>query len=227
VTAAAWRRITLATRDGSVTCGGKRSSAVARGPGIARARGVRSLTVIVVVVLVAAWAMLRQLPTTAASAVPVAPSRLAEVRSVALDGHRLPVARLRAVIATQPGAQLHSEQLERDRAAMERELGAMGYLAARIEAPDVTFDAAGAAYVTFEVHQGALFHLREVSVTGPGKDAAVVTLGPGDAAIRTRIEATRQALAELLARRGRPSLVELSVHTDLAAAVVDVTFATR
>lgn len=188
---------------------------------------MRSVTVLFVVVLVAAWAMLRELPTTAASAVAPAASRAQEVRSVSLDGHRVPAARLRAVISTRPGAQLHSEQLERDREAMERELAAQGYLAARVEPAIVTFDGAGAAYVTFEVDQGALFHLRSVTVTGPGKDAAVVTLAAGDDAIRTRIDATRQAIGDALARRGRPTAVELSVHTDLAAAAVDVAFATR
>lgn len=61
----------------------------------------------------------------------------------------------------------------------------------------------------------------------PGQDAAVVTLVAGDQARRDRIEQARVALADALARRGKPATVELSVRTDLAAAAVDVTLTTR
>lgn len=191
---------------------------------------MRSLGIFMAVVIVAAWATLRHLPNISANAEaavdrPIA--RLQEVRSIALDGHRLQSSRLRDVLETRPGQQLDSARLERDRDAMERELAGLGYLAARVEPGVVTFDAAGAAYVTFEIDQGKLFHLRNVSVTGPGKDAAVVTLAPGDDAVRARIDHARQALADGLARRGKPATVELSVHTDLAAAAVDVILATR
>lgn len=179
--------------------------------------------------IVAAWATFRQLPTTTASADGVAPppARLQEVRSVSLDGHKLPLARLREVLATRPGDQLDTARLERDRDAMEHQLADLGYLAARVEPAVITFDAGGAAYVTFEVDQGKLFHLRNVEVSGAGKDAAVVTLAAGDDAIRHRIEHARDALAEALARRGKPASVQLSVRTDLAAAAVDVALATR
>jgi outer membrane protein assembly factor BamA len=110
---------------------------------------------------------------------------------------------------------------------MERALADLGYLAARVDPAVVTFDAAGAAYVTFEIEQGPLFYVRSVEVTGPGKDAAVVTLSPGDDAMRARIDRARQALTDGLARRGKPADVELSVRTDLAAAAVDVVLATR
>jgi outer membrane protein assembly factor BamA len=182
------------------------------------------------VVIMATWAMSRHLPNTSANAEaavdrPIA--RLQEVRSIALDGHRVVSARLRDVLETHPGQQVDSTRLERDREAMERELAGLGYLAARVEPAVVTFDAAGAAYITFEIDQGKLFHLRNVEVTGPGKDAGVVTLAAGDDAVRARIDHARQALAEGLARRGKPASVELSVHTDLAAAAVDVVLATR
>jgi len=183
-----------------------------------------------VIVIVAAWAMLRQLPTTSAQPSTVAaprPGEPREVRSVSLDGDRLPQARLRAVLETHPGERLRPEGLVRDRAAMERELADEGYLAARVDPAEVAFDAAGAAYVTFEIELGALFHLRSVEVTGPGKGVEVVTLAAGDDARRARIEATRLALGEALSRRRRSAAVELSVHTDLAAAAVDVVFATR
>jgi hypothetical protein len=191
---------------------------------------VRSIVFVVALVIVAAWLMIRRGPVTSANAEtavdrPIA--RLEQVRSVSLDGHRLPAARLRAVLETHPGDQLDAGRLGRDRDAMERALSDLGYLAAHVEPAQVTFDAAGAAYVTFEVDQGPMFHLRNVEVTGPGKGAAVVTLAPGAAAVGGRIEQARSALAEGLTLRGRPATVELSVRTDLAAAAVDVVLATR
>jgi outer membrane protein assembly factor BamA len=190
---------------------------------------VRSLALFTAAVIVAAWAVIRN-PHTAANAEaavdrPVA--RLQEVRSLSFDGRGLPSARLRDVLETHPGQQLDTARLARDRDAMERELAGLGYLAARVDPAVITFDLAGAAYITFEIDQGKLFHLRNVEVTGPGKDVAVVTLVSGDDAIRTRIDQARQALASGLARRGKPVTVELSVHTDLAAAAVDVSLATR
>jgi outer membrane protein assembly factor BamA len=191
---------------------------------------VRSIALGIAAVIVAVWAMFRHGPVTGASAqaaVSQAVGRPQEVRSVAFDGKRLQLARLREVIATRPGEQLDAARLETDRQAMERMLADLGYLAARVEPAEVTLDAAGAAYVSFAVDQGPMFHLRNIEVSGAGKDATVVTLAPGDDAIRGRIERARQALADVLARRGRPAAVELSVHTDVAAAVVDVVLATR
>ena len=191
---------------------------------------VRTIVFAVALVIVAAWLMFRHGPVTTANAEtavdrPIA--RLQEVRSVALDGHRLPSSRLRAVLETRPGERLDAGRLRRDRDAMERALSDTGYLAAHVAPAQVTFDAAGAAYVTFEVDQGPMFHLRNVEVTGAGRDATVVTLAPGDDAVRERIEHARSGLADGLARRGRQAQVELSVHTDLAAAAVDVVLATR
>ena len=182
------------------------------------------------VAVLAAWAMLRHGPTlttNAEAAVNRPVARLQEVRSVSLDGRRLLSAQLREVLETRPGQQLDPDRLKRDRDAMERALADLGYLAARVEPAVVSFDRAGAAYVTFEIDQGSMFHLRNVKVTGAGKDVTVVTLAAGDAAIRDRIERARQGLVDGLTRRGRAAQVELSVHTDLAAATVDVTFATR
>jgi outer membrane protein assembly factor BamA len=184
---------------------------------------------VIAVVIVAVWAMFRHGPVTPASAEGAVKqmARLQEVRSVALDGRRLMTSQLRQVIETRPGAQLDTEGLKRDREAMEHALADLGYLAAKVAPAVVTFDAAGAAYVSFEIDQGPMFHLRNVQVTGAGKDATVVTLVAGADAIRSRIERARQELADALARRGKPSAVELSVHTDVAAAAVDVVLATR
>ncbi|HEX3758313.1 MAG TPA: POTRA domain-containing protein [Kofleriaceae bacterium] len=184
----------------------------------------------IAIAIVAVWAMFRHGPVTTASAeaaVGQPAARLQEVRSVAFDGPRVRAAQLRQVMGTRPGAQLDTDRLGRDREAMERALADLGYLAARVEPARVTFDAAGAAYVTFAVDQGPMFHLRNVEITGAGRDATVVTLVAGDDALRSRIERARGELADALARRGRPATVELSIHTDVAAAAVDVVLATR
>lgn len=190
---------------------------------------VRSIAFLTAGVIMAAWAVFRypHLAANAEAAVDRPVARVQEVRSISFDGYKLAAARLREVLETRPGAQLDTDRLGRDRTAMERALAELGYLAACVEPAIVTFDAAGAAYVTFEIDQGPLFHLRRVEVTGPGSDVVVVTLAAGDEAIRARIEHARLALAEVLARRGRPAQVELSVHTDVAAAAVDVVLATR
>jgi outer membrane protein assembly factor BamA len=191
---------------------------------------VRVAASLIAVVIVGVWAMFRHGPVTTASAEaavgqPVA--RLQEVRSIAFDGPRVRSAQLRQVIGSRPGEPLDADRLRRDREAMERALSDLGYLAARVEPARVTFDAAGAAYVTFAVDQGPMFHLRNVAITGAGKGATVVTLAAGDDALRSRIERARGELADALARRGRPASVELSIHTDVAAAAVDVELATR
>jgi outer membrane protein assembly factor BamA len=190
---------------------------------------VRAIPLLTALVIVAAWAVIRHphIAANAEAAVNRPVARLQEVRSISLEGHQLALSRLREVIETHPGQQLDTDRLGRDRQAMENALTELGYLAARVEPAVVTFDAAGAAYVTFEIDQGRMFHLRGVEVTGPGKGAAVVTLTPGDEAVRAHLEHARQALADGLAGRGKPVRVELSVHTDLAAAAVDVALATR
>ncbi|HEX7841763.1 MAG TPA: POTRA domain-containing protein [Kofleriaceae bacterium] len=109
---------------------------------------MRSIAFVVALVIVAAWLMIRRGPVTSANAETAVDrpiSRLQQVRSVSLDGRRLPAARLRAVLETHPGDQLDAGRLQRDRDAMERALSDLGYLAAHVEPAQVTFDAAGAA----------------------------------------------------------------------------------
>jgi len=146
-----------------------------------------------------------------------------QIQSVAIDGRALPLAALRAVLSTQPGATLDAAQLEHDRVALEAELAARGHLAATVEPASVTYGSSGGAFVTFQVTKGPVFKLRSVTVTGASeRDAGVVTLTAGDDAIADRIERARQALAETLARRGKASQVTVALRTDEAAGVVDV-----
>lgn len=187
---------------------------------------MRSLLLAVAVAASGAWAVIHHLPEEAEAA---GPARAAdEVQSVALDGHSLPQAALRALLETKPGARLDAAALERDRAAIEDALAARGYLSATVAAPAVTHGARGGAYVVFDVEKGPLFRVRSVVVSGPGeRDRDVVTLGRGEPADRERIGRARDVLATTLARhRSRPQ-VELVVKDDRDAAAVDVELVTR
>jgi len=146
-----------------------------------------------------------------------------QIQSVSIDGRALPLAALRAVLTSHPGATVDATRLERDRVALEAELAARGHLAAHVEPASVVYGPTGGAFVTFQVTKGPVFKLRSVSVTGASdRDAGVVTLSAGDEASADRIERARQVLAANLARRGKPSQVSVSLHADQAAGVVDV-----
>ncbi|MDX2093164.1 MAG: POTRA domain-containing protein [Kofleriaceae bacterium] len=144
------------------------------------------------------------------------------IESVAIDGDNLPLAVLRDVLTTRPGGQLDPQTLVDDRTALERALAARGYLAAHVEPAEVSF-AAGSAFVTFPVEQGAMFKVRSIRVSGATeRDAGVLTLAVGDPAIEGRIQHARQLLADHLARRGKLKQVSVQVTRDEAAAAVDV-----
>jgi len=131
------------------------------------------------------------------------------------------------VVSTKVGDRVDEAQLERDRAAIQAELEGRGYLAARVAPASVTYGARGGAYIVFDIERGPMFHLRSVSVTGPGqRDAAVVRLAAGDEAIPGRLSLARQALADSYARRGGKQ-VELLLTKDAATAELDVELATR
>ena len=146
-----------------------------------------------------------------------------EIQSVSIDGRALPLAALRSVLSTQPGATLDAGRLEQDRVALAAELAARGHLAAHVDPASITYGPSGGAFVTFQVTKGPVFKLRSVTVTGASeRETGVVTLSAGDDAIAARIERARQALAETLLRRGKPSTVTVATRADLAAGVVDV-----
>jgi outer membrane protein assembly factor BamA len=145
-----------------------------------------------------------------------------EVQSISIDGRHLPMLALRETLATHVGDKLDGARLESDRHGLEAALVASGYLAARVDAPIVTFGDGGAAFVTFPVVQGDMFHLRSVSVSGTSpRDAGVLTIGKGDEAIADRIERARQGVAERLSTRGKHT-VTVRQAVDTATATVDV-----
>lgn len=192
---------------------------------------MRTLVLLTLLVGVGAWAGIRQLPEGEAQAEDKAApgaTDLQQVQSIALDGGRgLPSAALRAVISTKIGDRIDEHRLEADRAALKAELEARGYLAAKVAPATVTHGARGGAYIVFDIERGPMFHLRSVTVTGPGqRDAAVVRLAAGDDAIGERLALARQALADSSAYHGGKQ-VELRLTTDAAAAAVDVELATR
>jgi outer membrane protein assembly factor BamA len=189
---------------------------------------MRSLILLTVLAAATTWVVVHQLPEGEAVAEVASTTRPQEVQSIAFDGHALPTAALRALLATRQGDLLDARTLERDRTTLEHALTERGYLAARVEPPTVTFNAAGGAFVTFAISQGKLFHLRTVTVTGSTtRDAGVVTLTTGDDASADRLERARQMLGENLSRRGKTATVSIELHQDPAAALVDVVLAAR
>lgn len=154
--------------------------------------------------------------------------RTQEVQSVALDGGRgLPLASLRAVLATHRGDQLDANRLAIDRSALEAELARLGYLEARVEPATVTFAPSGGAYITFEIVPGRVYRFGAVTVKGASPKDAVVTLATGDDARAERIERARQTLADNLQRHGKPANVSVALRTDRATATVDVELTSR
>lgn len=189
---------------------------------------MRTLVLLSALVAAGSWAVIRHLPESEAKADASPGVDPRRVQGVALDGGRgLPTAALRAVIATRPGDLLDAPQLERDRAAIEAELAARGYLAAHVAPASVTHGPRGGAYIVFDVDAGPMFHLRSVAVTGPGtRDASVVRLAAGDEAQHDRMRIARQTLADTFLRHGGKA-VDLQVTADPAAAALDVVLATR
>lgn len=184
---------------------------------------MRSILILTVLAVSATGLAARYLPASEAVAQPTA-VRTQEVQSIAIDGHGLPLAALRAALTTRPGQQLDAQRLEHDRGALEAELASRGYLSARVDPAIVTFGAGGGAFVTYQINQGPVFHFRAIRVVGASeKDTGVVTISPGEEANPGRIERARQQLAANLVRHGgKPRQVVVSTHQDAAQASVDL-----
>ena len=188
---------------------------------------MRTLALLTALLSVSAWVVVHHLPEKEAQADTRPAIDPGQVQSIALDGRDLPSAALRGAISTQIGDLADAARLERDRAAIQDELFARGHLAAKVAPASVTHGPRGGAYIVFDVDPGPLFHLRSVTVTGPGqRDAAVVRLAAGDAAIQGRVALARQALADAYLGHGGKR-VDLRVSSDTAAAALDVELATK
>lgn len=193
-----------------------------RGPAVALRAVVRSFVILTAVVIGLGWLGIRHLPKAAEADV-ARVARPHEVQSVAFDGRSLPVAVLRAQLKTRPGDVVDSDTLARDREALARALAARGYLAAQVQPAQLVYADGGAAFVTFAIELGPLFRVRSVTVAGAvPTDAGVVTLAVGEIVMAERIARAREALADRLAARGKPSDVVARLSTDRDAAAVDV-----
>jgi outer membrane protein assembly factor BamA len=191
---------------------------------------VRSIAVLTICAAAAGFVVLHELPENEAEADGRA-SRPQEVQSVALDGYGLPVAELRAALATHAGDTLDAAKLEHDRSALEAVLVDRGYLSAHVQAAHEMFDSNGGAFVTFAIAQGPVFHVRSVEVTGaPERDAGIVTIAKGEVVRADLLEHARAAMAERLVARGiklAGASVAVEMRPDEAAAVVDVVLSAR
>jgi len=184
---------------------------------------VRSVLLLLALAVAGTWAVVTHLPESEAQAEAITVARPQEIQSVSLDGRNLPLAALRDVLLTKPGALINLDTLSRDRSVLEETLVARGYLAAHVADARVTFGTGGATYVTFPIEAGPMFHIRSVSITGASElDAGVVTLGAGETADASRLTLARQALQARLEVRSKHSLVVTKLAPDLAAGVVDV-----
>ena len=183
---------------------------------------MRSIVVLCLVTAVAGGVLVYELPEGEAEAEGHI-SRPQEVESVALDGKDLPVAALRQVLSTRTGDQLDPDKLAADHDALVTALVARGYLEARVAKAQVMFDAAGGAFITFDMTTGPLFHVRDVRVIGAAeRDTGIVTIARGEVVRADRLEQARAALATRLLARGKPATVALDLEHDALTSSVDV-----
>ena len=189
---------------------------------------VRSLVIFIPVVAITASLLIRAQLEHEAGAEPAHATHPQEVQSVALDGRGLPVAELRATLATHAGDQLDMAKLGVDRAALETALVDRGYLSAKVQPAQVMFDAWGGAFVTFAITEGPLFHVRSVEVVGATeRDAGIVTIARGEVVRTDRLARAADAMTERLVSRGKQAAVAVKLAPDEAAAAVDVVLTTR
>lgn len=184
---------------------------------------MRSLLVLLPLAALAGWVGVRHLSARDADAEPARVNRAQEIQSVAIDGRGLPMASLRELLTTHAGEQIDTAKLGHDREALEQELVDRGYFAAHVRDAQVSYDATGAAFVTFRIEQGPQFRVRSITVTGAtAKDAGVIALEAGEIASADRIQLARSTLSDRLEASGKHLSVAANVHEDAATAVVDI-----
>ena len=189
---------------------------------------MRSLVLLTVLAGVAGYGVIRQLPEGTADAEPSAPVKTRTVEGISFDGRDVPAQALRSTLSTKTGDALDRSKLERDRAALEAELIARGFLAAKVGTAQINFDADDGAFVTFSVEVGRLYHVHSVAVTGAApRDVGVVTINAGDPVEADRLAHAKDALVARLTARGKRHAVELKVNRDDRDALVDVELAAK
>ena len=161
--------------------------------------------------------------SAADAAEPAGAVRPDEIASISIEGRGVPANTLRESLASKPGTLLDDALLAQDRETLRSALVAQGYLAATVAAPHITYDRRGAAFVSFAVTRGPLYHVRSVELAGAtAKDAGIVTIVPGDPVEADHIARARQAVAARLAARGKHLDLAVQLHPDDATATVDV-----
>jgi outer membrane protein assembly factor BamA len=175
------------------------------------------------------WYVVEMVPGNAAAAAigSGAAEHPQQIRSLRLDGDRLPVTILGAKLATKVGDTLDMVRLIADRQALRDTLVGRGYWAAEVSAPDIVFGDDGGAHITIRIATGPVFHVRDVAITGDRSDAlrSELTLAAGDDVSPERLARNADLLASFLRRSGAPSAeVTVETTTDLAARAVDVRF---
>lgn len=198
---------------------------------------MRSLLLVVsaVAALVASgWYLVEWMPHEAAAAASLAPRaervRPQEIRSLRLEGDRLPLTILAAKMSTRVGDSLDALALDLDRRALRDALIARGHWAADVSAPEIVFGDDGGAHVSFAIVPGEVFHVRDVAIEGSTVIALrhALTLTAGDDVSPQRLARNAELLAAYLDRHGHAGCeVTVETTTDRAARAVDVKFVVR
>jgi len=184
------------------------------------------------------WYVVEWMPHegVAAASVTATPAQVhpQQIRSIRLDGDRLPLTILGATLSAKVGDTLDQATLDADRQTLRDTLIGRGFWAAEVGAPEITFGGDGGAYVAYRIDPGAVFHVRSVTVAPPsvrGADGALdaaVTLSPGDDVSPQRLSRNAELITSYLARHGHPGAqVSIETTTDRDARAVDVKFVVR
>jgi outer membrane protein assembly factor BamA len=162
------------------------------------------------------------------AAEPAGAVRPDEIASISIEGRGVPAPELRELLASKPGTLLDDSLLAKDRESLHTALVTRGYLAATVGAPHITYDQRGAAFVSFAITRGPLYHVRSVELTGASeRDAGIVTIAPGEPADMDHITRAQQAIETRLTARGKHLEVATRLHTDDHTATVDVVLAAK
>src|SRR5690348_7316527 len=133
------------------------------------------------------WYVAEWMPSQQAAAASIT-SRPADhpqqIRSVRLDGERLPTTLLGAKLSTKIGDSLDLARLAADRQVLRDAMLARGCWAADVGAPDIVFGDDGGAHVSFRIVAGPVFHVRGVTIAADAATAEALrtelTLSEGD-----------------------------------------------
>jgi outer membrane protein assembly factor BamA len=175
------------------------------------------------------WYVVEWMPSQAAAAASITSppaDHPQQIRSVRLEGERLPTTLLGAKLSTKIGDTLDLARLATDRQVLRDAMLARGCWAADVSAPDIVFGDDGGAHVSFRIVPGPVFRVRAVTIAAA--DAALrteLTLAEGDDVSPDRLARNAELLTSYLRRHGNADArVTVETATDRDARAVDVTF---